>query len=108
MTLEIKEPNTNPIQATDFFTELSTYYTLIGNGLFLKSELETVTAKLVSYFGKVNIASKSQLLSLEAIAGGLTGYQMACVSEFAVIQQKLADFTSNSNLDIEFEEYTIK
>jgi len=107
LVLDIDEPNTNPIEASEFFRALTRYYTLIGKGLFLRSELEEVTEKIVSSFGKVNIASKSQILSLESIVGGLTGYQMACVSEFASIQQKLSEYAAVGSIDITFEEYSI-
>jgi hypothetical protein len=107
MVLKIDEPNTIPIKSSEFFQAISTYYTLIGKGRFLRSELEEVSMKIISFFGKVNIASKSQILSLEAISGGLTGYQMACVSEFSTIQQKLSEYAAVGSLDLSFDEYVI-
>jgi len=108
LVIKIEEPNTNPIKSSELFQAINSYYTLIGKGLFLRSELEVLTKEIVSYFGKVNIASEGELLILESISGGLQGYQMACVSEFVKIQQKLSEYAAVGSLDVIFEEYTVE
>ena len=85
--LEIDAPNANEVLAGDFLARVVKFYTMMGNGVFLVSELRDIGAAIVADFGKVNIASNAELTSLRGIAGGLSGFQMDCVSQFSNIQQ---------------------
>ena len=79
-----------PGDGTDFFTAVNLYFTKIGQGLFLIDELFQLTASIISSAADVCIQiSYGFMLQLESIMISLRNYQMACLSEFIVIQQKL-------------------
>ena len=79
-----------PGDGTDFFFAIKAYFLKIGQGLFLKDELYILTTDIISHALKVKIKlSNGIALMLQSIVASLRGYQMACLSEFIVIQQKL-------------------
>ena len=78
------------VDGRDFFTAVNTYFTKIGQGLFLIDELYTITGDIIKLAYDVTIeVSNSIVLLLQSIMVSLTSYQMACLSEFIIIQQKL-------------------
>ena len=79
-----------PGDGTDFFFAVKAYFLKIGQGLFLTDELFIITSDIISLALEVKIKLSSGIsLILQSIVASLRGYQMACLSEFIVIQQKL-------------------
>ena len=79
-----------PGDGTDFFFAIKAYFQKIGQGLFLTDELYILTNDILSFALEVKIkVSNGIALMLQSIVASLRGYQMACLSEFIVIQQKL-------------------
>ena len=74
----------------DFLTAVNSYFTKIGQGLFLIDELYSITGDIITLAGGVTIeVANGIVLQLQSIMVSLTSYQMACLSEFIIIQQKL-------------------
>ena len=87
----------------DFLAAVSLYFTKVGQGLFLTDELFQLTLDIINCARDVSIeVSAGVRLQLETILISLRQYQMSCVSEFIIIQQKLIQIisVSISSLDI--------
>ena len=75
---------------TEFLELVDVYYTKIGQGLFTIDELFDVTFDIIRSASEVSVeVSGRVVLLLRAILVGLRSYQMSCISEFIIIQQKM-------------------
>ena len=74
----------------EFLEVVDVYYTKIGQGLFNIDELFEVTFDIIQSANEVSIEVSGRIvLLLRAILVGLRSYQMSCISEFIIIQQKM-------------------
>ena len=100
LVLEIE--GVNEITGADFtsgaeFLEIvDVYYTKIGQGLFNIDGLFDVTFNIIEATQKVSIEVSGRIvLLLRAMLFGLRSYQMSCISEFIIIQQKMIQIGLN-------------
>merc|ERR1712106_520695 len=93
----------------EFMFEVSSYFTKIGQGLFTTDDLYDTTFNVIKCASQVSIeVSNRIIILLRSITIGLRGFQMACGSEFIVIQQKLIQIVSIpvSSMQIQGNEFT--
>ena len=75
---------------TEFLQLVDHYFTKIGQGQFLVEELFYITFEIIRRANEVSVEVSGRIvLMLKSILMSLTSYQMACISEFIIIQQKL-------------------
>ena len=80
----------------EFLEVVDVYYTKIGQGLFNIDELFDVTFEIIRAANEVSIEVSGRIvLLLRAMLVGLRSYQMSCISEFIIIQQKMIQIGLN-------------
>jgi hypothetical protein len=92
----------------EFLNQVSTYFSLIGQGLFTSDNLYNATYDIIKCGSQVNMeVSNRVILLLDSITISIRSFQMACGSEFIIIQQKLIQIVTIpvSSLQIEGTEF---
>merc|ERR1712106_598199 len=92
----------------EFLMKVSSYFTMIGQGLFTSDLLYDATFDIIKCASQVNMeVSYRIILLLDSITIGVRSFQMACGAEFIIIQQKLIQIVTIpvTSLQIEGTEF---
>jgi len=89
------EASANFKTGTEFLIEVSSYFSMIGQGLFTSDLLYDITFNIIQFSTQVTMEISSRIMILlNSITIGIRSFQMACGSEFIIIQQKLIQIVS--------------
>jgi len=89
------EASANFKTGTEFLIEVSSYFSMIGQGLFTSDLLYDITFNIIQFATQVTMEISSRIMILlNSITIGIRSFQMACGSEFIIIQQKLIQIVS--------------